>query len=76
MLADVRRGGHGVARHIKQAANVEAIEKGGQYMPEAGKIANLGQKPLVGAPFWLVILVLWGVMELAWRWRRVRARIS
>ena len=32
-------------------------------MPEAGKIANL-------------ILVLWGVMELAWRWRRVRARIS
>jgi len=45
-------------------------------MPEAGKIMNLGQKPLVGAPFWLVILVLWGVMELAWRWRRVRARIS
>jgi hypothetical protein len=52
------------------------IEKGGQYMPEAGKIANLGQKPLVGAPFWLVVLVLWGALELAWRWRRVRARIS
>jgi hypothetical protein len=45
-------------------------------MPEAGKITNLGRKPLAGAPFWLVLLVLWGVMELAWRWRRVRARIS
>ena len=43
---------------------------------EAGRITNLRQRPLAGAPFWLVLLVLWGVMELAWRWRRVRARIS
>ena len=41
---------------------------------EAGRIAKLRSQPLAGAPFWLIILVLWGVMELAWRWRRVRAR--
>jgi hypothetical protein len=45
-------------------------------MPDVGRIKDLPQKPLAGAPFWLFLLVLWGVMELAWRWRRVRARIS
>jgi hypothetical protein len=45
-------------------------------MSAAARITNLRQKPLAGAPFWLVLLALWGVMELAWRWRRVRARIS
>jgi hypothetical protein len=43
---------------------------------EAGRVTRLGNKPLVGAPFWLVLLVLWGVMELAWRWRRARAQFS
>ena len=43
---------------------------------EAGRIAKLRQQPLAGAPFWIVILVLWAVMELAWRWRRARARYS
>jgi hypothetical protein len=43
---------------------------------EAGKITRLRQEPLAGAPFWLLLLVLWGFLELAWRWRRVRARIS
>jgi hypothetical protein len=45
-------------------------------MPDVGRIKDLRQKPLAGAPFWLFLLVLWGVMELAWRLRRVRARIS
>jgi hypothetical protein len=37
---------------------------------------RLPNNPLAGAPFWLILLVLWGVMELAGRWRKVRARIS
>jgi hypothetical protein len=43
---------------------------------EAGRATRLRNNPLAGAPFWLILLALWGVMELAWRWRRVRARIS
>jgi hypothetical protein len=43
---------------------------------DEGTITMLRSNPLVGAPFWLILLALWGVMELAWRWRRVRARIS
>ena len=43
---------------------------------DADRITRLRNKPLAGAPFWLILLALWGVMELAWRWRRVRARIS
>jgi hypothetical protein len=43
---------------------------------EADKIRRLRQEPLVGAPFWLLLLMLWGFLELAWRWRRIRARIS
>jgi hypothetical protein len=40
------------------------------------RITKLRHNPLTGAPFWLILLALWGVMELAWRCRRVRARIS
>jgi hypothetical protein len=43
---------------------------------QAGRITKLRQQPIARAPFWIIILVLWGLMELAWRWRRVRARIS
>jgi hypothetical protein len=43
---------------------------------EAGRITRLRQGPLVAAPFWLLLLALWGFLELTWRWRRVRARIS
>jgi hypothetical protein len=43
---------------------------------ETGRISNLRQQPLAGAPFWLLLLALWAALELAWRWRRVRARIS
>jgi hypothetical protein len=45
-------------------------------MPDAGKITKLRQQPIAGAPFWIVLLVLWGLLELAWRWRKVRARFS
>jgi hypothetical protein len=40
------------------------------------KLTRLWQQPLTGALFWLILLVLWGILELAWRWRKVRARIS
>jgi hypothetical protein len=43
---------------------------------EAGRGSRFRNSPLAGAPFWLILLVLWGVMEIGWRWRRVRARIS
>jgi len=43
---------------------------------EAGRVRRLRSNPLAGAPFWVILLALWGVMELAWRWRKVRARIS
>jgi hypothetical protein len=43
---------------------------------EEGRITRLRQGPLAGAPFWLFLLVLWGFLELAWRVRRIRARIS
>jgi hypothetical protein len=43
---------------------------------ETGRITRLRNQPLASAPFWLVLLVFWAVMELAWRWRRVRAHIS
>jgi hypothetical protein len=43
---------------------------------EADRITRFRNQPLASAPFWLVLLVFWGVMELAWRWRRVRAHIS
>jgi hypothetical protein len=43
---------------------------------EEGRITRLRREPIAGAPFWLVLLVLWGVMELAWRWRRIRARYT
>ena len=39
------------------------------------KLTRLRQQPLAGAPFWLFLLVLWGMLELAWRWRKLRARI-
>jgi hypothetical protein len=39
------------------------------------KLTRLRQQPLPGAPFWPFLVVLWGILELAWRWRRVRARI-
>ena len=41
-----------------------------------GRVAKLRREPLVGAPFWLLLLVLWGLLEIAWRWRRRRARFS
>jgi hypothetical protein len=41
-----------------------------------GRIAKLRNDPLAGAPFWLLLLGLWAGMEVAWRWRRVRAWIS
>jgi hypothetical protein len=50
------------------------IEKGRGM--QRGKITHLRQEPLAGAPFWLFLLGLWAVMEIAWRWRRVRAWIS
>jgi len=43
---------------------------------DEGRITKLRSNPIASAPFWLVLLVLWGLMELAWRWRKVRARIS
>ena len=43
---------------------------------EAGRITRLRQEPLAAAPFWVLLLLLWGFLELAWRWRRLRARIS
>jgi hypothetical protein len=43
---------------------------------EEGRITRLRQGPLAGAPFWLFLLALWGFLELGWRWRRIRARIS
>ncbi len=39
------------------------------------KLTRLRQQPLAGAPFWLFLLALWGILELAWRWRKLRARI-
>jgi len=42
---------------------------------EMSKLTRLTQQPLAKAPFWLFLLVLWGVLEVAWRWRRARARI-
>ena len=39
------------------------------------KLTRIRQQPLARAPFWLFLLVVWGVLELAWRWRRVRVRI-
>jgi hypothetical protein len=41
-----------------------------------GRVAKLPRGPLAGAPFWLLLLVLWGLLEIAWRWRRARARFS
>jgi hypothetical protein len=43
---------------------------------EAGRVTRLRNNPMAGAPFWLILLALPGVMEVAWRWRRVRARIT
>jgi hypothetical protein len=43
---------------------------------EEGRISRLRQEPLAAAPFWVLLLLLWGVLELGWRWRRIRARIS
>ncbi len=38
-------------------------------------LTRLGLHPLARAPFWLFLVVLWGILELAWRWRKLRARI-
>jgi hypothetical protein len=43
---------------------------------QRGRITRLRQEPIASAPFWLLLLGLWAVMEIAWRWRRVRAWIS
>jgi hypothetical protein len=56
-------------------ANVETNEREGRGM-QRSRITQLRQEPLAGAPFWLLLLGLWGLMEIAWRWRRVRAWIS
>ena len=43
---------------------------------DAGRVERFRSQPLASAPFWLLLLALWAVLEIAWRWRRVRARIS
>jgi hypothetical protein len=53
----------------------DRIEKGQVMEDRTGRVA-LRDEPLAGAPFWLLLLALWGLLEIAWRWRRVRARIS
>jgi hypothetical protein len=50
------------------------IEKGRGM--QRRKIIHLRREPLAGAPFWLILLGFWAFMEIAWRWRRVRARFS
>jgi hypothetical protein len=40
------------------------------------KLMRLRQQPLASVLFWLLLVVLWGILELAWRWRRLRARIQ
>jgi hypothetical protein len=52
------------------------IEKEAGMQQDEGRLTRLRNRPIATAPFWLVLLVLWAVMELAWRWRRVRALIS
>ncbi len=42
----------------------------------SGRMKHLRRQPLARAPFWVFLLALWGVLELAWRWRRARAWIS
>jgi hypothetical protein len=54
----------------------DRIEKGQVVEKGTGRGAKLRHGPLAGAPFWLALLALWGLLELAWRWRRVRARLS
>ena len=54
----------------------DRIEKGQVMDDRTGRVAKLRDEPLAGAPFWLLLLALWGLLEIAWRWRRVRARIS
>jgi hypothetical protein len=41
-----------------------------------GRLAKLRNEPLAAAPFWLFLLALSGLLEIAWRWRRARARFS
>jgi hypothetical protein len=53
----------------------DRIEKG-QVMEDGTDRAKLTHGPLAGAPVWLVLLALWGLLEIAWRWRRARAWIS
>jgi hypothetical protein len=53
----------------------DRIEKG-QVMEDGTDRAKLTRGPLAGAPVWLVLLALWGLLEIAWRWRRARAWIS
>jgi hypothetical protein len=54
----------------------DRIEKGQVMEDRTGRVAKLRHEPLAGAPFWLLLLVLWGLLEIAWRWRRARARFS
>ena len=54
----------------------DRIEKGQLMEDETGRVAKLRREPLAGAPFWLLLLALWGLLEIAWRLRRARARFS
>jgi hypothetical protein len=54
----------------------DRIEKGQVMEDGTGRVAKLRREPLAGAPFWVLLLALWGLLEIAWRWRRARAWIS
>jgi hypothetical protein len=54
----------------------DRIEEGQVMEDGTGRVAKLWRQPLAGAPFWVLLLALWGFLEIAWRWRRARARFS
>jgi hypothetical protein len=54
----------------------DRIEKGQVMEDGTGRVAKLRREPLAGAPLWLLLLAVWGLLEIAWRWRRARARFS
>ncbi len=78
LLAEYAGRGHRAASEPGPMSNngEDRIEKGQVMEDGIGRVAKLRRQPLAGAPFWLLLLVLWGLLEIAWRWRRARARFS
>jgi hypothetical protein len=51
-------------------------EAGEQKQADMDKLVRLFHHPLPRVLFWLTIILIFEALDLPWRWRKLRARLS